>query len=196
MHVRHEVSKTSTATRRWLIAAGVTLATTMVAAAMLVPAAPATPDPPTVEDLGGGVAEVSWIDVADEDGYEVQRQKQKPSGAWFQTRLVATVAADVTSIQDDANTSTYRYRVRAFNQDGDSDWSGWTEITLTDDGGGGDPPAGDLWIAWYTYPPEFTPIAPVVENMGPAFNCVINGGGAHRTSSICWTTKPAGTSAS
>jgi hypothetical protein len=152
---------------------GAAAAATAVARAM--PGPPAAPDPPMVVDLGGGVAEVSWTDVELEDGYDVQREKQRGSGAWFKTKIVATVAADVTSIEDDAGTDTYRYRVRAFNVDGDSGWSGWTEVTLTD-GGGDPPPPEDVWIAWYVYPPEFTPIAPVVENMGPAFECVFNAG--------------------
>lgn len=148
------------------------------AVALAMSAPPATPDAPTVADLGGGVAEVTWIDVDLEDGYDVQRESQKGNGDWFKTTIVASVGANVTSTSDDAGLGVYRYRVRAFNGDGASAWSGWTEVTLTD-GGGGDPPPQDIWIAWYVYTPEFLadPHAPVVENMGPDKQCVINGDG-------------------
>ncbi|MEH6467532.1 MAG: fibronectin type III domain-containing protein, partial [Porticoccus sp.] len=82
---------------------------------------------------------LSWSDVDDETGYEIQREQahKKRANTWNSTTLVGTNAADDTTFTDASGAKTFRYRVRAFNNSGTSDWSGWAEVTVTDSGGGG-----------------------------------------------------------
>ena len=112
-------------------------------------AGPAAPSDVAASDLGGGVAQVTWVDNAvDEEGFDVQRESQKGNGDWFKTTIVATVGANVTSIEDEAGTGAYRYRVRSFNASGESVWSDWAEVVLADGGGdGGGDPVELTWTA-------------------------------------------------
>jgi hypothetical protein len=113
--------------------------------ARMTPAAPEAPSGVAAEDIGVGVARVTWSDNSiDEDGFEVQREEQKPRGTWFKTTLVAVVGADQTSVDDEAGTGTYRYRIRAFNGDGESAWSVWAVVTLAESGGD---PVALTWTA-------------------------------------------------
>ncbi len=99
---------------------------------------PAAPSGVSASNNNDGSATVSWSDNAnDEDGYEVQRESQKRNGSWRGTTTVASTSADATQITDNSGTGTFRYRVRAFNAAGNSAWSGWVEVTVTEAGGGG-----------------------------------------------------------
>lgn len=90
---------------------------------------PAKPGNPTATALGGGQAEVSWGDLSgDENGFNVQRQ-QKIGGVWTSTQIVATTAANVTSIINTPGVGEFRYRVRSFNNAGNSAWTKWDAVT-------------------------------------------------------------------
>lgn len=94
----------------------------------MIPTAPADPEAPTLTRLGGGQVLVAWAENSDnEDGFEVQRQ-QKSGSNWVNTTIVADVGANVTSIIDLPGSGTLRYRVRAYNDIGASEWSAWSQI--------------------------------------------------------------------
>ncbi len=98
---------------------------------------PATPGGFSVVDNADGTAGISWGDVADESGYEIEREKAKRNGGWNGTQIVGSTGADVTTFTDASGTGTFQYRVRAVNAAGVSNWSGWIEVTVTDASGGG-----------------------------------------------------------
>ena len=99
---------------------------------------PSAPGTPSATDQGSGIVHVSWPDKSsDEDGFEVQRESQKKNGNWVGTTIVASVGADVTSVDDDAGGGTFQYRVRAFNAGGSSAWTDWAEVTVAGGGGNG-----------------------------------------------------------
>ncbi len=94
------------------------------------PPPPNIPGAPELTGQGGGQVLVAWADKSgDEDGFEVQREKKSGKNKWGGTTIVADVGTDVTSVLDTPGAGTFRYRVRAYNEHGASDWSGWTEIT-------------------------------------------------------------------
>jgi hypothetical protein len=102
------------------------------------PTVPADPDMVAAANQGDGTAQINWADNSDnEDGFEVQREKQNKRGDWKSTNIVATTGVDATSANDASGNGTFRYRVRAFNGVGSSAWSSWAEVTVTSDGGGG-----------------------------------------------------------
>ncbi len=86
-----------------------------------------------------GTADIIWLDnSANETGFEVQREtKHKKRDSWNGATVVAVTAADQTSATDTSGSGTFRYRVRAANGAGVSDWSVWAEVTTTSGGGGG-----------------------------------------------------------
>lgn len=99
---------------------------------------PSAPSSIGAADNNDGSATISWNDNAnDENGYTVQREKQKRNGTWRSLTTVATTGADVTQVTDSSGTGTFRYRVRAFNGAGTSSWSAWAVVTVTEAGGGG-----------------------------------------------------------
>ena len=99
---------------------------------------PAAPGTPSLADSGNGVVHATWADNSnDEDGFEVQREKQKKNGSWVGTAIVGSTGADDNDLDDESGGGTFRYRVRAFNTGGSSAWSGWAEITVAGGGGGG-----------------------------------------------------------
>lgn len=102
------------------------------------PTVPANPDTVAADNLGDGTAQITWANNSDnEDGFEVQREKQNKRGDWKSTNIIATTGADTISAINASGNGTFRYRVRAFNGVGNSAWSIWAEVTVTSDGGGG-----------------------------------------------------------
>jgi serine protease AprX len=87
---------------------------------------PAPPDAPaslTAAAVSGSTSQIdlSWGNVSNESGYKIERSLDGTSG-WTQ---IATPAADVTTYRDSGLTlsTTYYYRVRAYNSAGDSAYS-------------------------------------------------------------------------
>lgn len=88
---------------------------------------PNVPGTPVLTSQGGGQILVSWSDNStDEDGFRIERAR-KQKNKWVESQ-VTDVGADVTSILDAPGPGTFRYRVRAYNSNGDSAWSAWTQI--------------------------------------------------------------------
>ncbi|MBY4675841.1 PKD domain-containing protein [Marinobacterium arenosum] len=99
---------------------------------------PGVPSGVSALDNGDGTATVAWQGEAGADSYEVQRERLHPkNGRWGGNTLVATVGGSTTSITDSSGSGTFRYRVRASNGSGSSDWSGWINVDVTDGSGGG-----------------------------------------------------------
>lgn len=95
-----------------------------------LPPPPNAPGTPTLSNSGGTVT-ITWADNSpDESGFEVQREKKAKGNSWGSQTTVATVGANVTSTTNAPGSGTFRYRVRSFNGNGPSAWSGWTQITL------------------------------------------------------------------
>ncbi len=84
------------------------------------------PSPPTgivAIDSGAGLARISWTDEsANESCFEVERDPA------FGTRRL--LAPNSVELFDDPGNGVHRYRVRAMNAAGASDWTGWTESTI------------------------------------------------------------------
>jgi|GEM_PF-4918610 len=84
--------------------------------------APAPPTGPAAAAASSSQIVVSWVDASsNEDGFKVERRTG--SGLYSQ---IATVGANVTSYADAsvAPSTSYTYRVRAYNISGDSPYSG------------------------------------------------------------------------
>jgi len=99
-----------------------------------LPALPSAPVLTAVIDNQDATATLFWDDSDAEQSYLLQRQQQnrrKWSG-WSDT---ATLAADQISYLDSSGTGTYRYRIRAENGLGVSDWSTSEEVIVTDSSG-------------------------------------------------------------
>jgi hypothetical protein len=81
------------------------------------PLPPAAPDPLTATPLSGSEIDLSWTNVANEDGYRIERSADGVSYA-----LIASPQADATGYSDNglSPATTYYYRVTAFNSGGDS----------------------------------------------------------------------------
>ncbi len=92
------------------------------------------PPPPAPTNLQGTAVsstqiQLTWNDVAGEEGYKVER-KPSTSTTWTQ---IAVLAADVASY-DDSNSglqghTSYNYRVRAFTTGGNSGYSNTVTVT-------------------------------------------------------------------
>lgn len=93
-------------------------------------------DPPAAPTTLGasssnGVVSLSWTDNSDnEDGFKIERSLDGLTG-WTQ---IDTTGSGATTYADDTGTVgvTYYYRVRAFNGDGDSDYSNVDSATVAD----------------------------------------------------------------
>jgi serine protease len=105
---------------------------------------PVTPVNVSAIDNSDGTARIDWADNSnDEEGFQVEREKQNKRGQWKGRSVVATTEPDMTSIDDPSGTGTFRYRIGAFNSAGIS-WSSWREVTVTNtgsDGGSGSTPS-------------------------------------------------------
>jgi hypothetical protein len=106
--------------------------------APLAPTAPVAPGGLTATDKGDGTASLSWADNSDnETGFHVVRESWHPKrNRWQSNTLVTTTSADVISYTDPAGSGLYRYYVEAYNDVGSAQ-TGWVEVTITDNSGGG-----------------------------------------------------------
>ena len=87
--------------------------------------------------VNGSAAALSWSDVADETGYQIERQKfNSRKGNWASTTLIAT-GLNTVSYTDSPGSGTFRYRLRAVNAVGQSSWTGYQQVTLSGSTGGG-----------------------------------------------------------
>jgi hypothetical protein len=74
---------------------------------------------------------ISWVDGANnETGFRLERSSWT-NGAWSAPNL-ETLAANTTSYIDTPGMGRFRYRVQAFNTNGDSGWSEYGSATITD----------------------------------------------------------------
>lgn len=91
-----------------------------------LPAPPAAPGTPTLTRISGGQVRVAWTDNSNnEDGFRVQRETKLGSN-WI-NQFTINVGA-VTFWNDAPGRGTFRYRVQAYNEVGDSAWSAWRQI--------------------------------------------------------------------
>ena len=68
---------------------------------------------------------LSWVyNSSNELGFEVER-RQVDIGSW---EVIGTVAQDVVTFSDELPAGDWKYRVRAFNENGYSDYSNILEI--------------------------------------------------------------------
>jgi len=89
--------------------------------------APSAPTNLTATAVGSSKVDLAWIDNAtDEHGFKIERQTG--SGSFGQ---IATVGSNVSLFQDTglAENTTYTYRVRAYNGNGDSGYSNESAAT-------------------------------------------------------------------
>lgn len=96
---------------------------------------PAAPSNPGASDIGSGRAMVSWADnSSNETGFVIERQPAFVNGP-------VTVGANSTSFVDQTGNGTFRFRVRAVNGAGPSDFTPWASANVTSGstgtGGGG-----------------------------------------------------------
>lgn len=107
---------------------------------------PAAPLSLNVADDQSGAALISWFDDSDnETGFELEREKKHPkNGKWVSPTLLS-VPADTQSLTDSVGSGDFHYRIRSINAYGDSGWSAWENVTVTDTsgGGGGSTPGGN-----------------------------------------------------
>lgn len=111
--------------------------TRMVSVTDASASAPAAPNSLMVSDDGFGAALVTWADHSDnETGFDLERETQHPkNGKWVSLTTLST-GADTPYLTDETGAGSFRYRVRASNAFGASDWTGWQTVTVTDASGG------------------------------------------------------------
>ena len=78
---------------------------------------------------------LSWIDYSDDEtSFEIEREKQFNVSRFRATTIVATLGENTQAYVDASGKGTYRYRVRALNSAGSSDWTAWSdEVVVTND---------------------------------------------------------------
>jgi subtilisin family serine protease len=85
----------------------------------------------TATNNGKGSATVNWTDESEnESGFHIQREKQNPAGKWTGTTIL-NADKNQESYTDSPGAGTYRYRVRSFNDAGNSDWTDWASVNIT-----------------------------------------------------------------
>jgi hypothetical protein len=103
--------------------AALSLLACVAAASVAEATVPFSPDRVRRERIDSSHVRITWLDVSDnEDGFEILRRAAFQTDDDLQVR--GTVGPDVTEfIDDDIAGTTWVYRVRAFNEDGASDFS-------------------------------------------------------------------------
>jgi len=99
---------------------------------------PNAPGGLNASDVSSSQINLSWSDNSnDEDGFKIERKSG--NGSFSQ---ITTVGNDVTSYNDSGLTAstTYTYRVRAYNSSGNSNYSNEAAATTQNSGGGGGDP--------------------------------------------------------
>lgn len=94
---------------------------------------PAPPGSPGGSLLSRRTAAFSWADRSDfEANYEVQRERSTGgfNGPWTGTITFPPLPANATAFSDRPGPATWRYRIRALNAGGGSDWSSWFVIQV------------------------------------------------------------------
>lgn len=95
---------------------------TVSAAAPTVPAAPSSL---AVLDNTDGTANLTWADNSDnETGFQIERT---PAFASAQT-----VGSNITTMVDAPGAGDFMYRLRAINGGGNSSWTSWVSVSVTD----------------------------------------------------------------
>lgn len=96
---------------------------------------PEAPGELVVTDGQDGTALLSWIDYSDDEtSFEIEREKQFNVSRFRATTIVATLGENTQAYVDASGKGTYRYRVRALNSAGSSDWTAWSdEVVVTND---------------------------------------------------------------
>ncbi|WP_415904907.1 S8 family serine peptidase [Neptuniibacter sp. QD48_55] len=104
------------------------------------------PDAPSLFDasVNGSEVSLSWFDVDTEEWYELQVSKKARGKKWGAYADVVNadskIAADTTSFIHSLGDGTYKYRLRASNSAGSSEWVLSEQISVdsssTDDGSG------------------------------------------------------------
>ncbi|MBN2049991.1 MAG: fibronectin type III domain-containing protein, partial [Spirochaetales bacterium] len=131
---------------------------------------PAAPDSlsATVSETDVAV-DLSWQDNSDnESGFVLERKLNAESEDGF-VQILGNLGPDTLTICDDANLETamaYEYRVKAFNDNGDSDYSNWAYVYIPLEGGSSEQAMTGFvytaWVAddgklWYTWDDPQTP---------------------------------------
>jgi subtilisin family serine protease len=98
------------------------------ASAALGVTVPVAPSGLTVAKIGATVR-LTWQDNSTaENGFDIQREK-KVGNNWTNTTSFGA-PADAMSFSDAPGRGTFRYRVRAWNTIGASDWTDWKSVTM------------------------------------------------------------------
>jgi hypothetical protein len=96
-----------------------------------VGAPPDAPSNATATNNANRTATVRWFDNSDDEtSFQIERQKRSRNGSWGSPAYFS-VSPNATSYVDNSNTGTFRYRVRARNAAGDSEWSNYAEVVVT-----------------------------------------------------------------
>ncbi len=106
---------------------------------------PAAPSNLTAAAVSSSQINLAWIDTSNETGFKIER-KTDAGGAYIE---IATIGANVTNYSDTglSASTTYYYRVRAYNIAGDSPYSNEASATThasPSGGGGGGGGGGDV----------------------------------------------------